>query len=93
MGRLVGKHPEAFEEAITYEKTALDHGAKFTWCRSETLEELSKPERIASIKADHQKAVERAERRKVENPLRPQSAQVDLDDIYGGGKGCVICHK
>ena len=90
---LLEKHPKAFEEAKAYEKTALDNGAKFTWCRSETLDELAKPKRIARIKADHQKAVERAERRKVDNPLRPNSDQVDLDDIYGGGKGCVICHK
>jgi len=90
---LLEKHPEAFEEAKTYEKTALDNGAKFTWCKSETLDELAKPERVARIKADHQKAVERAERRKVENPLRPSAGEIDLDDIYGGGKGCVICHK
>ena len=84
---------EAFEEAKAYEKTALDNGAKFTWCRSETLDELAHPERVAKIKADHQKALERAERRKEENPLRPNASRVDLDDIYGGGKGCVICHK
>ena len=90
---LLEKHPEAFEEAKTYEKTALDHGAKFTWCKSETLEELAQPDRVARIRADHKKAVARAERRKEENPLRPNAGKVDLDDIYGGGKGCVICHK
>lgn len=90
---LMERHPAAFEEAKAYEKTALDNGAKFTWCRSETLDELAHPDRVAKIKADHQKALERAEKRKEENPLRPSKSSVDLDDIYSGGKGCVICHK
>ena len=90
---LMERHPDAFEEAKAYEKTALDNGAKFTWCRSETLDELSHPDRVAIIKADHQNALERAEKRKENNPLRPNKSSVDLDDIYGGGKGCVICHK
>ena len=58
-----------------------------------TLDELAKPERVARIKADHEKALKRAKRKIVENPLRPNTGEVDLDDIYGGGKGCVICHK
>ena len=90
---LLERHPEAFEEAKSYEKTSLDHGAKFTWCRAERLEDLQKPERIAAIKADHEKALERAKRRQEDNPLRPSANKIDLDDIYGGGKGCVICHK
>lgn len=90
---LLERHPSAFEEAKSYEKTALDHGAKFTWCQTERLEDLEKPERIAAIKADHQKAFERAKRRQEVNPLRPSANKIDLDDIYGGGKGCVICHK
>ena len=53
-------HPEAFEDAKSYEKTALSHGSPFSWCDGETLEELEKPERIAQIKSDHQKRYERA---------------------------------
>ena len=90
---LLERHPEAFAEAKAYEKTALDHGAKFTWCQRETLDELSQPERIAQIKSDHAKRLKREQQRRVSNPLRPDSASIDLDDLYGTAKGCDICHR
>ena len=52
---LLERHPEDFKKAKSMEKNALDHGSPFTWCENESLEELSKPERIKQIKADHQK--------------------------------------
>ena len=90
---LMEHHPKAFEEAKAYEKTAKDSGAKFTWCERETLEELARPERIKEIKEDHEKKLAKAKAKLVENPLRPNAATLDIDDIYGGGKACVICHK
>ena len=50
---LLERHPEDFTKAKSMEKNALDHGSPFTWCENESLEELSKPERIKQIKADH----------------------------------------
>ncbi|MDE0629791.1 MAG: phosphoadenosine phosphosulfate reductase family protein, partial [Bryobacterales bacterium] len=38
--RLKREHPEAFEEAKRYEKTALQHGSPFTWSDRESLAEL-----------------------------------------------------
>ena len=34
---LMREHPQAFEEAKRYEKTALDHGSPFTWSDRESL--------------------------------------------------------
>ena len=41
MGEADDEHPEAFEEAKRYEKTAVSHGSPFTWSEGESLEELS----------------------------------------------------
>ena len=39
-----GQHPDAFEEAKRYEKTAVENGSPFTWSQGESLEELERPE-------------------------------------------------
>jgi 3'-phosphoadenosine 5'-phosphosulfate sulfotransferase (PAPS reductase)/FAD synthetase len=87
------RHPEAFERAKQMEKTSLDHGSPFSWSEGETLLELEKPERIAQIRADHEKRVERAKAKRKVDPLRPEQGAVDLDDIYGQQKVCLACHK
>lgn len=91
--RLKENHPDAYEDAKKYEKTALSHGSPFSWCDGETLEDLEKPERIAKIKADHEKRLERARAKLQTNPLRPDGDLVDIDDIYGQQKVCLSCHK
>jgi 3'-phosphoadenosine 5'-phosphosulfate sulfotransferase (PAPS reductase)/FAD synthetase len=90
---LLERHPEAFEQAKAMEKTALSSGSPFTWCEQESLEELSKPERIAQIKLDHQNKIEAQKARKKINPLRPDDGIVDFDDLYGQQKVCLACHK
>jgi len=91
--RLLEKHPKAFEEAQHYEKTALEHGSPFTWSDRESLENLAKPERIAQIKADHEKRLAKAREAATVNPLRAQYIEIDLDDMYGQSKQCLTCHK
>ena len=91
--RLLERHPHFFEEAKTYEKTAIDHGSPFTWSQGESLEELSKPQRITEIKAEHSKRLERASNRVSRNPLRPNETLIDIDDLYGKTKLCISCHK
>ena len=91
--RLRERHPEAFEEARAYEKTAVEQGSPFTWSQGESLEELTKPQRIAQIKHDHQKRVERQIKTKTINPLRPNTEPLDMDDLYGKVKVCLACHK
>lgn len=91
--RLLETHPEAFEEARRYEKNAVDHGSPFTWSQGESLDELSAPERIDQIKADHQKRLDRLRAKAQANPLRPAEEPVDIDDLYGQAKACLACHK
>ena len=91
--RLMERHPEFFEEAKRYEKTAIDHGSPFTWSQGESLDDLAKPERVALIKEDHQKRLERMCEIRQVNPLRPDAEPIDIDDLYGKSKVCLACHK
>lgn len=91
--RLRERHPEAFEEAKLYEKTAIDHGSPFTWSQGESLSDLEHPERQQEILEDHERRVARARAKAQSNPLRPNAA-LDDDDIYGSAaKACLTCHK
>lgn len=89
---LMEKHPEAFEEAKAYEKTAVEHGSPFTWSEHESLEELARPERVAQIKKDYEKRLERLRKQRFKNPLR-ENDPVDFDELYGKSKVCLACHK
>ena len=91
--RLRERHPEAFEEAKKYEKTAIDHGSPFTWSQGESLAELEEPARQKQIREEHQRRLAKVRSRLQANPLRPNSP-IDLDDVYGGAvKACLTCHK
>lgn len=95
--RLKREHPEAFEEAKTYEKTALEHGSPFTWSQGESLVELEHPERIVQIELDYIRRRERMIKNKPVNPLRPPIiATDDTDELYMADEGngaCLVCHK
>lgn len=93
--RLAEQHPERFAEAVEYEKTALNDGSPFTWSMGESLTELIKPERIAQIKADYEKRLERLRRSRRRNPLSARGPET-VDEVYGideASGGCVVCHK
>lgn len=95
--RLKETHPEAFEDAKTYEKTALEHGSPFTWTQGEPLTDLEKPERVAQILTDFEIRKQREQARRRPNPLRVQRNEpIDIDDLYledEGGGACLVCHK
>nr|DAN77159.1 MAG TPA: phosphoadenosine-phosphosulfate reductase [Caudoviricetes sp.] len=91
--RLMEKHPDAFEEAKSYEKKATASGSPFTWSEHESLEDLSKPERVAQIKQDYERRLERLKKQRMANPLRPDNEEIDIDDLYGKSKVCLACHK
>ena len=95
--RLKERHPEAFEAAKGYEKTALEHGSPFTWTQRETLTELEQPERVAEIQADFEIRKQRELARRRPNPLRVIPIEpLDIDDLYledEGGGACLVCHK
>lgn len=91
-------HPDAFEEAKRYEKSAVEHGSPFTWTRGEPLTDLEQPERIAEIEADFLVRKNRERARRPVNALQPIRFMppVDIDDLFGedeGGGSCLICHK
>ena len=95
--RLRERHPDEFEKAKAYEKTALDSGSPFTWTQGESLVELEKPARLAEIRADFEKRKRREYATIKINPLRPKITQpMDIDELYfteEGGGACLICHK
>ena len=90
---LLEKHPDAFEEAKSYEKKATACGSPFTWSEHESLEDLAKPERIEQIKKDYEKRLERIKKQRMSNQLRPDTDDIDMDDLYGKSKVCLACHK
>jgi len=87
------RHPEAFAEAVSYEKTAVEHGPPFTWSQGESLEELIQPERVAKIKEDYEKRLARFKAKQKQNPLRDREDLIAVDDLYGQPKFCLACHK
>lgn len=91
--RLMERHPNYFEEARHYEKTALNDGSPFTWSQGESLDELARPERVEEIRRDHERRLARIRARTPMNPLRPDREPIDIDDLYGQAKVCIACHK
>ena len=55
--------------------------------------DMERPERIAEIRADHERRLERLRNRIRPNPLRDAPEMMDIDDIYGQAKACIACHK
>lgn len=90
--RLLEEHPDAFEEAKRYEKNALEHGSPFTWSHGKSLTELAQPARLAQIKINHEKRMDRLRSRRHVNALAGDEA-IDNDEVYGAGKLCITCHK
>jgi hypothetical protein len=95
--RLKRTHPEEFEAAKAYEKTALEHGSPFTWTQRESLDQLEMPERMAQIEEDFKVRAERDKASRKPNPLRISIAEpIDIDGLYfedEGGGACLVCHK
>ena len=92
--RLLREHPDAFADARSYEKSAMEHGSPFTWSHGESLDQLAQPQRIEAIEREFEVRRGRAVSRRRINPLSATPASVD--DIYGideSDGGCVICHK
>ncbi|MEE9454665.1 MAG: phosphoadenosine phosphosulfate reductase family protein [Paracoccaceae bacterium] len=92
--RLMREHPEAFEEAKRYEKTAEEHGSPFSWSEGETLEQLVQPKRIEAIELDYERRLERLKKKARINPLSART-EPSIDDVFGisESNSCLICHK
>jgi len=78
---LLEHHPELFEEAKKYEKIDPATGERYTWAQGESLEELSKPERLVQIRR----------RDMASRPhLAPTLANVFADDQQED-EACLVC--
>lgn len=75
---LLEQHPARFAKAVAYEKEG------YTWM-DESLEELAKPERVAQIKRDYLKRMERAKKSAANN------SQYLMDILQSEGDGCIAC--
>lgn len=93
--RLKREHPDAYEDAKSYEKTALEHGSPFTWSQGESLEDMERPERVAQIEREFEERRTRLLARRRINPLAGDRTLTN-DDFYGvdeAAAGCIVCHK
>jgi len=84
---LLETHPKLFEEAKKYEKIDPELGESYTWIQNESLEALSRPERITQIKADYKRRCER------ESSFRPDSSLVDVFGVetLNNSNSCLFC--
>ena len=87
---LMEHHPKLFEKAKEYEKLNKTTGDMYTWSQGESLEDLAQPERVAEIKANHERLVQ------IERKSRPNRPLVEvLTDVLDDEEdeaGCTICH-
>ena len=84
---LYERYPKLFEQAKAYEKFDPLTGERFTWNQGESLEELSRPERVAEIKAQYAQ----------KQAMKPKpSANLSLKDVFAdddmGEQACLMCH-
>lgn len=87
---LMEHHPELFEAAKAYEKMDEAAGVRYTWTERESLEELSRGERVAEIKRKHEKAMkENAARIRGQRLYQILGAALDDDD---DSEPCLICN-
>lgn len=73
---LYEQHPDLYKKAMEYEKDG------YTWGQHESLEELIQPERIAQIKEEYVKRMER--KSKAKSPYL-------IDILDDEGEGCAAC--
>lgn len=87
---LYENHPDLFEKAAAYEKIGNSPRDSYTWNQGESLYDLIKPERIAQIRADYAKRLERDK-----NRFSGKQRLVDVfedNGVDGPDKACLICH-
>lgn len=78
-------HPDLFEAAMDYEEKSLFFGRHFTWNPNQSLRELSRPERVAAIKAEHARRIQEVQR------VRPNASLLELYEDEGDEAPCLIC--
>ncbi|MBA7465119.1 hypothetical protein ES707_00281 [subsurface metagenome] len=89
--RLKERHPDLFERAKEYEERSLGFGEQFYWCRSESLAQLERPERVAEIKRNWEasEAKKRASRKNL--ALVETLGGLEPEDDGHLRDGCLVC--
>jgi len=83
---LIEKHPDLFEIAKSYEKP--EEG--YTWIQGESLDDISRPERIEEIKKqDAKRKMQLAAKRKPQTLAEMFSGEFTEEE---DSMGCLICH-
>ncbi|HQJ51927.1 MAG TPA: phosphoadenosine phosphosulfate reductase family protein [Anaerolineae bacterium] len=85
---LLEKHPDLFAKAMDYERWQPSEEKPYTWSQGETLEHLSLPERVAEIKAEHDRKLQRLAALQCDRPLMEVVASLPDDEV---GRACLIC--
>ena len=73
------EHPEAFEDAKRYEKSALEHGSPFTWSQGESLDDLGRPEQLELVRLVLAQRGERRVAGAARQPVHQRQQRVHLD--------------
>jgi 3'-phosphoadenosine 5'-phosphosulfate sulfotransferase (PAPS reductase)/FAD synthetase len=89
--RLLETHPRYFSLAQDYEEKTVEFGEQFYWCKNETLRELSRPERVAEIKAQHEAAEAKRKARRRNLPLVQVLGGLEPEDPPHLRDGCLVC--
>ncbi|MCS0505137.1 phosphoadenosine phosphosulfate reductase domain-containing protein [Ancylobacter mangrovi] len=89
--RLLETHPEYFKLAQEYEEKTVEFGEQFYWSQNETLRELSRPERVAEIKAHHEAVEAKRKARRRNLPLVQVLAGLEPEDAPHLRDGCLVC--
>lgn len=87
---LIENHPHLFEQAQIYEHLSRETKHRFTWAQGESLDDLTKPERVAQIKREHER------RLAVATASRPNKRLVEvfsdlIEEDSEGERACLVC--
>ena len=87
---LLETYPDLYKEAMEYEKTDPVTRERYTWIQNESLAELAQPERVARIKEDYRRRLERGPGFTANALL----CDVFDDDSSGASNAtsCLVCH-
>ena len=85
---LLERHPDLFQKAMEYEKCDPVTGERFTWVEGESLQELSRPERVAQIRKQHELKLAQTKQDRSNLGL---GAVFDAEDDDGEAP-CLMCH-
>ena len=89
--RLLETHPEYFELAMGYEEKQVLVGEQFYWCQSESLRELSRPERVKQIKDNWEKSEAKRRANRGNRTLAETLGGLEVEDAPHLRDGCLVC--